>query len=483
MFSTIIFKIVNSLQFNQICYNMSAKKKLRVDSKVSNDFSKGKKRPQGFENYKGKGINEREIIGKSEISLKADESNQEIPRGRSLSKTPLNEKPAGLADDQKLCAFTACSPLLVSPERVKKISYDEYYSKNPKKRQLSSSSKKITIPEQSPDLRGKKFCKFSQVSQDSNEEKLTVLSKYKISQPKNLKFSKDKRKDSLSSTLHKDADQFSNRLKIPLEPRKKSKKNISVKREDEVQRPISQLPRGSIGNQPNKLPEPNTKQTKTKPSEKIKFYSNRSKPKLSAKGLTTKSKKPSEENLLKEKVIPGILKVKKARFETYRQNSDINEKLESKNTDSKSSLSLSESAEWVNLDCKQFVAKPSELVGEFLKKLSDEKQIEILKANSEASKKSSYFEQPSGSSYCDSVNLVSDELPVVTEKKHQNVPPLQLMLLHNKKTSDSSRYCEEDGRVFDSKDSIFKGLISGESKISGNRSARQVIRLKKLPSK
>lgn len=465
---------------------MPSKTKIKIDSKVNNDFPKGKKRSHYSENFEGKNLNDRTLksLKKSENSLKVVGYSQDI-QTRSYSNSPIKDKPADPNEELKSHTLIACSPILGYPQKGKNLSLDEDNSKNQKKRELSSSKKTI-IPDFSQNLPGKKLCKLAQVSQDSNEEKLAVLSKCKTSQPKNLKFSNEKRKDSLSSTLHKDAEQLSSRLKLPIKLRKRSKKAARIAKQlDETQRPISQLPRNALVNSANKLPEPSVKQIKPKAPEKLKFNSNRSKPKLSAKALNSKSKKSSEENLLKEKgkVITGILKVKKTRFESYRQTSDSKEIFESKNTDSKSSTSLSESAEWVNIDCNKFVAGPSELVGEFLKKLGDNKQILNLKANSEESKRSSYFEQPSGSSYCDSINLVSDELPIVTEKKHKHVPPLQLMFLHNKMTSDSSRYCEQDAGIFESKDSFFKSLSSAESKFSGNRSARHVIRSKMLPGK
>lgn len=452
---------------------MSSKNKLR--NKACSDYSKEKKIAQGVESFKDKPV--AKTLKKIEFASKVVEISDKGCRFRSISNSSQKNKHDERLENEKSLISLASSPLNGNLIFSKNFPVDGDNSKKLISVQTSKKANKIQQDLNSIPKKGNKHNKEKSIL---TEGRLPLRNKCKTSH-NILKFTDDGRKNSLSvdKTRQKDLDYHKSKQKPAIKPDEKPKKTGNLpNKPDDFQSPTSQKSRNSIENLTVKLPEPSKKQKldntgKSKALEKGKIKSNRTKPKISPKVPNLKSKKYPEDFTPKLKQVvakkPGT---KPAKFESFRENTKTEDIYEHKHSGSKSSFSCSESAEWVNLDCDQFVQGPSDLVGDFLKKMN-ENSAKVEKKLAEEKNISKY----SGSNSSESVNLVTEDKPP-TKKNYKLVPPLQLMLLKNKKISDSSRYCEQDCVVYDSKDSLFKGLNSPDSKYSASKSARQVIRHK-----
>jgi hypothetical protein len=159
---------------------------------------------------------------------------------------------------------------------------------------------------------------------------------------------------------------------------------------------------------------------------------------------------------------------KKVKFNDFSQNFREYEKKSEVGSDS--SLSCSETAEWVNLNCDQFTGKTSDFVGEFIEKISVDNKLLKDRLRRSVEETKTQTEECSGSSYSE----IALELPKLKENdiKNKSVPLLKLGALKNKK-SDSSRYCEQDGIIYDSKDSIFQDMSLKDNKNPTTKSARE----------
>lgn len=407
---------------------------------------------------------------KIEFASQVIEIREDTIKVRSLTNTPIRGRPPSKGVNEKVSHSKVQSPLY-SVVKVKNQSVDRDLSV---KSILSSGYKKTY----SEDIGISNKTKFNP---KENPDKTEVLNEKKQNQAlKNLKTYKNyhrvscergKKSPCNERELTREAghEVLINRLKIPQEPRKKSKPREKKSKQNEIKTPKSKK---SL-DEPSNLLKPkkeafNVKSPKVesynrvKPLEKRTAKTNRAKI-LKPSLKTPKNKKLSEDIQLKN----GLDKEKRVKFNDFHHFFPGNSiKSESNPTSSASSLNVSDTAEWVTLNCQEFVGKTSDFVGEFIQKISCDNQLfkDRLRRSVEDTK--TQTEECSGSSYSE----IGYEVVKVkeTETKTVSVPLLKLAALKDKK-SDSSRYCEQDGIIYDSKDSIFLDL---GNKNTGTRSAR-----------
>ena len=408
---------------------------------------------------------------KIEFASQVIEIKEDTIKVRSLTITPIRGRPPGKALNDKVAHSKVQSPLY-SVVKVKNQSVDRDLSV---KSILSSGYKKTY----SEDIGISNKYKINK----DNTDKIDATNDKKQNQAlKNVKTYKNYHRVSCERgkkspcnerelTRETGHEVLINRLKIPQEPRKKSKPRDKKSNKNEIKTPKSKksLDEPLNGAKPKKLIDTFSAKSpkvenynRVKPADKRNAKTNRVKI-LKPSLKTPKNKKLSEDIQLKN----GLDKEKRVKFNDFHHFFPGNSiKSESNPSSSASSLNVSDTAEWVNLNCQEFVGKMSDFVGEFIQKISCDNQLfkDRLRRSVEDTK--TQTEECSGSSYSE----IGYEVIKVkeTETKTVSVPLLKLAALKDKK-SDSSRYCEQDGVIYDSKDSIFLDL---GNKNTGTRSAR-----------